>query len=139
MNFRKIFQIISYLQYPLVIISIYFFVKEDYNTFLIFLGLGFSVSTLQDTTKTQTKLDKIIMESPKKGKYFLVLTSIMTFAIIFYGIFGYVISENEKITELSVGFIVLGIGLISLLKTGIEMFENHRKDKNTTANNIYKK
>jgi len=114
-------------------------VKEDYNTFLIFLGLGFSVSTLQDTTKTQTKLDKIIMESPKKGKYFLVLTSIMTFAIIFYGIFGYVISENEKITELSVGFIVLGIGLISLLKTGIEMFENHRKDKNTTANNIYKK
>ena len=136
MNFRKIFQIISYLQYPLGIIAIYFFVKEDYNTSLIFLGLGFSLSTLQDTTKTQTKLDKIIMESPKNGKIFLVLTSIMTFAIIFYGIFGYVISENEKITEFSVGLIVLGIGLISLLKTGIEMFENHRKDKNTTANKI---
>lgn len=134
MSVRKIFHVISYLQYPVAIISIYFFVKEDYNNFLIFFGLGISLSTLQDPTKTQTKLDKVIMESPKKGKFFLVLTSIMTFATIFYGLFGYIISENEKIKGLSVGLIVLGIGLISLLKTGIEMFENHRKDKNTTAN-----
>tara|TARA_B110000114_G_C14853374_1_gene301661 strand:- start:117 stop:479 length:363 start_codon:yes stop_codon:yes gene_type:complete len=118
------------------IISFYFFIKDDFNTFLIFLGLGMSFSTLQDTTKTQTKLDRIIMESPKKGKIFLVLTSIMTFIAIIYGLFGYIISENEKIKELSVGLIVFGIGLISLLKTGVEMFENHRKDKNTTANKV---
>lgn len=137
MGFRKFFHIISYLHYPIVIIAVYFFVKEDYNNFLILFGLGISLSTLQDSTKTQTKLDKMIMESPKKGKFFLVLTSILTFATIFYGLFGYIISENEKTKDLSFGLIVLGIGLISMLKTGVEMFENHRKDKKTTTNNVY--
>lgn len=136
MNFRKTFQIISYLQYPIAIISIYFFVQEDYNNFLIFFGLAISLSTLQDTNKTQTKFDRIIMESPKKGKFLLVIISIMTFATIIYGLFGYVISDNEKIQGLSVGLIVLGIGLISFLKTGAEMFENHRKDKNTPTNKV---
>lgn len=30
----------------------------------------------------------------------------------------------------AVGVIVLGIGMIGVLKGAIEMFENHRKDKN---------
>jgi len=42
---------------------------------------------------------------------------------------GYFFSENENIKEISFGTMVFGIGLISFTKTGIEIFENHRKDK----------
>ncbi len=53
--------------------------------------------------------------------------------IHFFGIYGYLIAE--KVKELSISSIVLGIGFITLFKTGAEMFEIHRKDKNTIANN----
>ena len=72
MNFRLIFQYLSYLQYPLMIIGLYFFIvpylygidalKENpslifsnFNFGFIFMGLGLSFSSLQDTTKTQNK------------------------------------------------------------------------------------
>ncbi|MEQ9101170.1 hypothetical protein [Imperialibacter sp.] len=46
-----------------------------------------------------------------------------------FGMFGYFASENDIIKELAFGVVVLGIGLIGMLKAAIEMFENHRKDK----------
>ena len=68
----KFFQKISYLQYPMMLIAMYFAIKPytyifeagmenqdkmfaDLNSLLIFMGLGISFSTLQDTTKTQNK------------------------------------------------------------------------------------
>lgn len=111
---------------------------KDYNYVLIFMGLGISFSTLQDTTKTQNKLSKKIWENPKKGKIMIAIISGLVFLVLGYGIFGYFITENQKIKELSFGAIVFGIGLIGFLKTAIEVFENHRKDKKTTVKNDYK-
>lgn len=150
-KFKKFFQIISYLQYPLMVLAMFFSFKpyfngmdyvlknpilllENYNYALIFLGLGISFSTLQDTTKTQSKFSKRIWENPKKGKRMILITCALVLLFLSYGIFGYFITENQEIKEVSFGAIVLAIGLIGFLKTAIEVFENHRKDKNTTIN-----
>ncbi|WP_340105059.1 hypothetical protein [Rhodohalobacter sp. 8-1] len=39
---------------------------------------------------------------------------------------------NED-NSVAVGVMVLGIGYIGVLKSGIEMYENHRVDKNPVA------
>ena len=134
MNIKKIFQVISYLQYPLMLLALFFSIKpylngmdyisenldavlKDYSYVLIFMGLGISFSTLQDTTKTQNNFSKKIWEDPKKGKKMILLISFLTIATLSYGIFGYFISDNEKVKELSFGAIVLSIGFIGFLKT----------------------
>lgn len=153
MNVRNTFQVISYLQYPLMLVSLFFAVKpyfsgfdaianniddllKDYNYVLIFLGLGISFSTLQDTTKTQNDVSKKVWEDPKKGKRAIWIISGSTLIVLIYGIFGYFISDNPKVKELAFGAIVFGIGLIGFLKTAIEMFENHRTDKNPKNINL---
>ena len=104
-------------------------VLKDYNNVLIFMGLGISFSTLQDTSKTQNKISKKVWEDPKKGKRMIILITASIALVLGYGVFGYFISNNERIQELSFGAIVLAIGLIGLLKMAIEMFEFHRKEK----------
>jgi hypothetical protein len=102
---------------------------KNLNSVLVFMGLGISFSTLQDTSKTQNKISKKIWESPKKGKIFILLLSLLTLFIIASGIAGYFSISDSKLKELSFGIIVVGIGLIGLLKSAIEMFEYHRKDR----------
>lgn len=156
MNYRKFFQIVSYLQYPLMLIGIYFVIKpylkgidflknnpdiifENFNYTLIFMGLGISFSTLQDTTKTQNNFSKKIWQNFKKGTLFIGLIAFFTFGILIFGIFGYFVSPNEKLQQLSFGTIVFGIGLIGFLKVALEVFENHRLDKNSPEIKIDKK
>ncbi len=152
-KFRFFFQVLSYLQYPLMFLALFFSVKpyfdgfeylvknpsillKNYNYTLIFAGLGISFSTLQDTTKIQNKFSKKVWENPKKGKRVILIICLVIFLFLSYGIFGYFITENENLKELSFGSIVFSIGLIGFLKSAIEIFENHSKDRNTTANNI---
>lgn len=147
MNFQKFFQKVSYLQYPMMLVGLYFAFKpytymfanqmqigdrflSDLNSCLIFMGLGISFSTLQDATKTQNKLSKKVWQNPKKGKFAIYFLSGMTFLILILGIFLFLFSKQQKFKDLSFGIIALGIGLIGMLKTAIEMFENHRLDKN---------
>ncbi|MEQ8546361.1 MAG: hypothetical protein RIC03_00535 [Cyclobacteriaceae bacterium] len=146
MDIKRIFQRISYLQYPLMLLAMFYAIKPyfngfeymvnnfesmlvDYNYVLIFFGLGISFSTLQDTTKMQNDISRKIWESPKKGKRMIMIISVAVILILGYGIFGYFLTDNEKFKELSFGAIVLGIGLIGFLKSAIEAFENHRIDK----------
>ncbi len=147
------FHILNYLQYPLLLLAMYSFVKpyfngmrylienisivfENYNYLLIFMGLAISFSSLHHTTKTSLNFEKKIWENPRKGKNVIIMISLTTFFILAYGIFGFFITSNEKLKELSYGAIVSGIGLIGLLKTGVEIFDNHRMDKNTTIKNV---
>ncbi|OJJ13893.1 hypothetical protein BKI52_45275 [marine bacterium AO1-C] len=147
MTFTRFFHLISYIQYPLVAIGIYFAFTPyiqgldhmaknldlffaSINKTLLFFGLGVSFSTFQDTTKTQNKLSKKVWESPQKGKAFIIFLCISISLLFFMAIYGYFITSNSKIKEISLGTFVLGIGMMGLLKSGVEMFENHRKDKN---------
>ena len=153
MNFKTFFHYVSYVQHPLMLIALYFVLSpyfngieqikknpdlifENLNLMLIFMGLAISFSTLQDTNKTQNKFSKRIWESPKKGKIALIYLSLLCLFLVIYGLYGFFNNNNEVLKEISLGIIVLGIGMIGMLKTAIEMFENHRKDKNTGYNKV---
>jgi len=135
-NAAQLFHSISYLQYPLMLIGIYYCYKPllfnadsiwaDYNKALVFIGLAISFSTLQDTKKTQNKLSKRVWENPKYARAFLIYIALLIVFIISFGMFGLFGTENANVQELSFGAIIFGIGLIGLLKTAIEMAENHR-------------
>lgn len=138
-----IFHIVSYLQYPLMIGSMYFYVPfivslfnnqpewSNFNFVLILFGVALSFSTLQDTAKTQNKLSRKIWENPTKGRISLVVISLTAFSLVAIGLLTFYFSKGEVLESISIGITVLGIGLMGLLKSAIEMFENHRKDKNT--------
>lgn len=139
-NPRNLFHKVSYLQYPVMLVGLYYVLRpyfigfdtllENYNYALIFMGLGISLSTLQDTTKTQNNFSKKIWESPKKGKIALFIMLIMALIFISIGIFGIYSSNNSALEQISYGTFVLGIGILGMLKAAIEMYENHRLDKN---------
>lgn len=147
MDFRKFFHYVSYLQYPLMLLALYFAFKpyffgfdqlkekpelvfENLNSLLIFMGLAVSFSSLQDTTKTQNKFSEKIWRSPKKGKIMIGVISAMIIYFLFLGLTGYYFKENGPLKDLSMGIIVFALGMFGFLKTAIEMFENHRLDKN---------
>jgi magnesium-transporting ATPase (P-type) len=146
MNFKTLFHYISYLQYPLMLIGLYFAFKpyllgieqlrenpdlifKNLNSLLIFMGLGVSFSSLQDTTKTQNKFSEKIWKNPKKGKLMIASISLMILFFLTFGLIGYYFAKVGVLKELSIGIIVLGLGMFGFLKAAIEMFENHRTDK----------
>jgi len=141
---KKFFHLISYLQYPLMMVALFFVIQpylrgfdaafEDFNKVLqginktfIFMGLGISFSTLQDTTKTQNEFSRKIWEDPKKSRRFLTLFSVSILVILSFGIFAYFSSSESAIKEVSFGAIVLGIGMVGMLKSAIVMADYHGK------------
>lgn len=139
-NVNNIFHRISYLQYPLMLVALFHTVVPYFSGFdtfwasinqaLIFAGLGISFSTLQDTRKTQNDFSKKIWQDPKKGHRAILLIAVSALAMLGFGMYGLYVSRNEIVKEVSFGLLMLGIGYIGLLKSAIEMFENHRLDKN---------
>ncbi len=142
METRQVFHIISYLQYPLLLVVLYYYALFivsltnqapkwiELNNALVFLGMAIAISTLQDTTRTQNKLSRKIWEDPKKGKIAILIMTFMVLLFLAMGIIGFLNSRESIHKEVSFGLVVLGIGLVGMLKSAIEMFENHRKDKN---------
>ena len=143
MRMNNFFHKISYLQYPLMLIALFHALVPYFSGFdafwpsinqaLIFAGLGISFSTLQDTRKTQNDFSKKIWQDPKKGKRALLLIAVSTMVMLVFGMYGFYVSHNEIIKEVAFGLLMLGIGYVGLLKSAIEMFENHRSDKNDLA------
>lgn len=144
MSYKIFFHYLSYLQYPLMLIAIFFAIQpylvgleasrsnpqqlyESLNSVLVFMGLGISFSSLQDTSKTQNKMSKKIWEHPKKGKMGLFVLIFLNLFILVIGLLGYFATENSMLKELSFGIIILGIGMLGMLKAAIEMFEHHQK------------
>ncbi|WP_240222774.1 hypothetical protein [Rheinheimera hassiensis] len=133
---RRLFQAISYLQYPLLLVAFGYMVYPYFagfdtfwtsvNNALIFSGLAISFSTLQDTTKTQNSFSKKIWEDTRKGGLALVVISGTTLLFLALGMFGFFVSKGGILKEVSFGVLMLGIGYVGLLKTAIEMHEHHR-------------
>ena len=131
---KQVFHLLSYLQYPAMIAALFYILKpyvdgvnvdlENLNNALVFVGLGISLSTLQDTAKTQNKLFKQMLKNPIKGKTIIILMSVSMFLILVLGIFGIFFSGNHMLNELYFGLILLGVGLIGFLKSAIEIIEN---------------
>ncbi len=140
-SFRQIFHRISYLQYPLLLAALVYYIPFVQalmqkqiewgllNQVLILLGVAFSFSTLQDTTTTQNKVSKKVWTDPFWGKAMLLLIAFMAFAFIVSGLVATLYWKTDLSQSVAVGITVLGIGLVGILKAAIEMFENHRSDK----------
>jgi hypothetical protein len=138
-NVKNLFHMISYAQYPLMLIALFYcFVPyfsgfdvfwQSINQTLIFAGLGISFSSLQDTAKTQNKISKKIWESLRAGKRALMLIFVTALGFLIIGMYGLFVAKSGIVKEVSFGTLMFGISYIGLLKTAIEMFENHRKDR----------
>jgi hypothetical protein len=138
---KKLFHAISYLQYPLMLIGLYYCYRPllsqlnniwgDFNFALVFMGLGISFSTLQDTTKTQNKLSKRVFENEKYSKRFLIFLFIQILLFNALGLCGLFMQESSHLKELSFGLLSLGAGTIGVLKSAVEMASNHRKTETT--------
>lgn len=153
MKIKQLFHYISYCQYPFGVMALYYVVKPYLNGFeitdekvtlifssinnmFIFIGLMIGFATLQDTNKTSLNFEKKIWENPKSGKRFILLIFSSMLLTLVFGLFGYFFATKEIIKELSIGSLVLGVGLIGFLKAAIEVFENHRSDKKGALKNI---
>lgn len=133
---KQVFQAISYLQYPLMLVGLDWMVYPYFagfdtfwtslNNALVFMGLGISFSTLQDTTKTQNNFSRKIWEDPRKGMLALMVISGTTLVFLAVGMFGFFLSGGGILKEVSFGTLMLGLGYVGLLKTAIEMHEHHR-------------
>jgi uncharacterized membrane protein len=133
---KKFLNALSYLQYPLMLLGLFFIYKplflgfenliDNYNNGLIIMGVAISFSTLQDTTKTQNKLSLWVFQSEKRAKVFLIWIVILVLFFIISGAVGYFLSPFKEWNELSIGLMVFGIGVMGLLKAATEMSENHR-------------
>ncbi len=140
-NPKKVFHAISYLQYPLMLSALIYYVpftislfnkSPDWsllNNVLILFGIGMSFSTLQDTTTTQNKFSKKIWQHPTKGKVMITVIAFMSFALIVIGMLALFLFNVDQTESVAVGITVLGIGMLGILKAALEMFENHRLDR----------
>jgi len=93
------------------------------------MGLGISFSTLQDTTKTQNKISKIVYQNPKYAKIFIIYVMLLTLFFLLFGLYGFLFTDNVNVNEISVGLIVMGIGMLGMLKMVIEMAAYHSQQK----------
>jgi hypothetical protein len=142
---KRLFHFVSYLQYPFMLLGLFYCYKPvlsnlsnvftnldalliEFNKALVFLGLGVSLSTLQDTTKVQNKFSQRIYENPRKTKRFLVVMTFQTLLFLTLGIIGQV-GSNKYLQELSFGLISLGVGFIGMLKAAIEIADYQNKKR----------
>jgi hypothetical protein len=93
------------------------------NKALVFLGLGISFSTLQDTKKVQNDFSKRIYQNPRATKIFVLIMAGMVLFFCLAGLTGFFMSEKNAFSELSFGLISVGIGMIGMLKAAVEMAE----------------
>ncbi len=136
---RNVFQIVSYLQYPLMLVALAYAAKpavtgldgilDDANYALLYMGIGIGLSSLQDPTRTQNEISRKVWQNPRKGMLMLWILALYAFGMIAAGLLGSYLSSTSAIHQLSLGLFSVGLGMIGLLKTAIEMFEHHRLDK----------
>lgn len=134
----RILHYISFSKYPILLISIYFCYKpilqsdtdffKNLNIGLIFLGVGLSLDSLKDYKKLNW-LDKKVLHNPKIAKYYFLYIGIITLGFILIGIFCYLKPDNQ-LNEISIGLIVMGIGMLGFLKSGIETTKDYMEKNN---------
>ncbi|NBP69891.1 MAG: hypothetical protein EBR30_12675 [Cytophagia bacterium] len=140
-RYRNIFNRISYLQYPFMLIGLFYCYRPfftdlstlfvEMNKALVFMGLGISFSTLQDTQKVQNNFSKRIYQNPRSTKIFVLVMSGMILFFCIAGLIGLFMSEKNAFSELAFGLISVGIGMIGMLKAAIEMADHQQKQMNS--------
>lgn len=140
---RQVFQWLSYLQYPAILVAFGYAARpllngmdgmlDAYNSALLYAGVGVGMSSLQDPAKTQNKMSRKVWEDPRKGCWMLWLLSVQALLPIVLGLLGTLLAPSAALSQISLGLVSFGLGMIGLLKTAIEMREHHRLDKRASA------
>ncbi len=130
---KQVLHLCSYLQYPSMILALYYVAQPlfagseidwpDLNSSLIFVGLGISLATLQDPSKSQNKIFKYLKDRPKEAPSIIILMASITLFIMVIGLLGFFSVQNGALHELYFGFFLLGVGLIGFLKSAVEILE----------------
>jgi F0F1-type ATP synthase assembly protein I len=138
---RKLFHAASYLQYLFMAVAFVYVLKPYFNGFrlilenmnfvLLYMGIAIGFSSLQDPTRTQNELSRKVWQDPRKGTWAITMITVMVVLSIGGGLVGLYASGDSPWSMVAMGLITLGLGMFGLLKTAIEMFENHRLDRNS--------
>lgn len=141
-NPQDVFQAVSYLQYPLMLVALAYSVKpfvtgldgilEDMNHGLLYAGIGIGLSSLQDPRRMQNEVSRRVWEDPRKGRLMIAVMTASSLGMILIGLVASYQTSSNAMQQVSMGVFSLGLGMIGILKTAIEMFEHHRLDKNAT-------
>jgi magnesium-transporting ATPase (P-type) len=144
-NPRDVFQAVSYLQYPLMLVALLYSVRpyltgldgiwQDLNYALLYAGIGIGLSSLQDPTRMQNEISRKVWQSPRKGRLMLAIMTVSSLSMILIGLVASYQTNSEMLRQVSMGVFSLGLGMVGILKTAIEMFEHHRLDKHATDEN----
>jgi len=136
---RQVFQWLSYLQYPALLVAFGYAARplfngmdgmlDAYNSALLYAGVGVGMSSLQDPRKTQNTMSRKVWEDPRKGGVMLWVLAIQALLPIVLGLLGAALARSTALAQLALGLVAFGLGMIGLLKTAIEMREHHRLDK----------
>jgi len=97
------------------------------------MGLGISMSTLQDTTTTQNSFSKKIYQNPKSARRFLILIFLQVVFFTVLGLYGLFLSDQSPMKDLSLGLISIGIGMVGMLKAAGEMAA-YQQAENSSSN-----
>lgn len=143
---RQLFQWLSYLQYPAMLAMLVYLglglwamrelrvsgwepILDFANLALLYGGVGIGLSSLQDPTKTQNKASLRVWQDPAKGRLLLIVLALEAFVPIVIGLVGASLAKSSALSQLALGLVAFGLGMIGLLKTAIEMREHHRMDR----------
>ena len=92
---------------------------EDFNKAFIITGIAVSYDALKDYRKLNS-MDKKVYHEPKIAKIYFSIMLTIFLTIMIYGVYGYFYSENGVLKELPMGLIVLAIGGVGVIKSGID-------------------
>ena len=149
LSIREVFQWVSYLQYPALLVAVGYAMKaawsistaaadgwspvfDDANYVLLYAGVGIGLSSLQDPARTQNEVRRV-WQDPRKGRWMLALLAFYALGAMVGGLAGAYLADSTVVNQLSLGLVAFGLGMVSLLKTAIEMREHHRLDKQSAS------
>lgn|GEM_PF-214887 len=137
---RKLFHAASYLQYPFMALACFYVIRPyftgfatifaDFNLALLHAGVAIGFSSLQDPTTTQNEVSRKVWEDPRKGSWAIGIIAAIVVLALGGGLAGLYMADDSPWSQVAMGLVGLGLGMFGLLKTAIEMFENHRLDRN---------
>ncbi len=150
MSVRDVFQGVSYLQYPALLVAVGYAVKavlsvaatgaegwspvfDDANYVLLYAGVGIGLSSLQDPARTQNEVSRRVWQDPRKGRWMLALLAFYALGAMVVGLAGAYLADSTVVNQLSLGLVAFGLGMVGLLKTAIEMREHHRLDRQSAS------
>ena len=138
MNYKKVFNLISYLRFPFFLWGIYFLIRffivlksghngwEQINNFLILTGIGLAFASLKDPARKTNLISKRIWKNQSVGILMIVFISLFICALILLGLSTLFFSNSYRSESVAVGMIVLGIGMIGYLKYAVERINSQK-------------